>query len=63
MAKGTVLSIHGDLWTQFNVFFLSRGIYVYYLCPKRKTALIARELAIYKIDIAAISETHNKRMC
>ncbi|KAJ2940675.1 hypothetical protein O0L34_g14785 [Tuta absoluta] len=28
------------------------------LCPERKTALIARELARYNIDIAAISETH-----
>lgn len=28
------------------------------LCPERKTALIARELAKYNIDIAAISETH-----
>lgn len=28
------------------------------LCPERKTALIARELARYNIDITAISETH-----
>ncbi|KAI8441140.1 hypothetical protein MSG28_009390, partial [Choristoneura fumiferana] len=28
------------------------------LCPERKTALIARELARYGIDVAAISETH-----
>ena len=28
------------------------------LCPERKTALIARELSKYKIDIAALSETH-----
>ncbi|XP_049869331.1 uncharacterized protein LOC126369082 [Pectinophora gossypiella] len=28
------------------------------LCPERKTALIARELSRYNIDIAAISETH-----
>lgn len=27
-------------------------------CPERKTGLIARELARYNIDIAAISETH-----
>lgn len=27
-------------------------------CPERKTALIARELGRYNIDIAAISETH-----
>lgn len=28
------------------------------ICPERKTALIARELSRYNIDIAAISETH-----
>lgn len=28
------------------------------LCPERKTALIAMELARYNVDIAAISETH-----
>lgn len=30
----------------------------YSQCPERKTALIARELSRYNIDIAAISETH-----
>lgn len=28
------------------------------LCPERKTALVARELRRYNIDIAALSETH-----
>ncbi|XP_072947721.1 uncharacterized protein [Epargyreus clarus] len=28
------------------------------LCPERKTALIARELSRYNIDIAALNETH-----
>ncbi|CAG4983475.1 unnamed protein product [Colias eurytheme] len=28
------------------------------LCPERKTAVVARELSRYKVDIAALSETH-----
>ena len=28
------------------------------LCPERKTAIVARELCCYNVDIAALSETH-----
>ncbi|CAH2216095.1 jg1063, partial [Pararge aegeria aegeria] len=28
------------------------------LCPERKTAIVARELGRYNVDIAALSETH-----
>lgn len=28
------------------------------ICPERKTAIIARELGRYNIDVAALSETH-----
>ncbi|CAG4987823.1 unnamed protein product [Parnassius apollo] len=27
-------------------------------CPERKTAIVARELSRYNIDVAALSETH-----
>lgn len=28
------------------------------ICPERKIAIVARELGRYKLDIAALSETH-----
>lgn len=28
------------------------------LCPERKSAVVARELSRYNVDIAALSETH-----